>query len=105
MSRPRLKIDYEEVRRLLHLGWGCRRIARKIGVSRSLIVRITNGQRPSSGPPRYVASPRTRRSESDRASAHQLLSLGRGAANDAEFADAKTRLDDLLATRPDHSPI
>src|SRR5262245_32639524 len=119
MARPRREVDFDSVRELVRAGWGTRRIARKLGISRSLAYRIVAGKRaefasttaapmrPSGagGAParRWGARACPPRPESDRRHAHEFLRIGRGGATDDEFAAAERRLDDLLASMPDRS--
>jgi hypothetical protein len=119
VARPRRDIDYDAVRDLVRRGWGTRRIARKIGASRSLIYRVVSGQRPefasttaapmrpsgAGGVParRWGARACPLRPESDRQHAKRLLQIARCRATDEEFAAAERRLGDLLDSMPEKS--
>jgi hypothetical protein len=107
MSRPRLEVDYDMVRRLHDAGWGSRSIARKLGVSRSLVqrylARIDEGAASDRGAS-HTGETGSTYSESDRRHAHRLLEIGRGNATDKEFEAAQGRLDEMLDTEPDSTP-
>jgi len=110
MSRPRRSVDYGQVRRLHASGLGTRSIARKLGVSRSLIYRVLCGDRPESGPPPEsgrgrAGGPRGVWSVPQRQNAQALLQLARGSATDEEFAAATRDLDRRLDRRADSAPF
>lgn len=109
MARPRLRVDEDKIRALLAKGWGSRRIAREVGISRSLVQRLIAGRRDqssrsgSAGARRAVAPPKAVRPDSDRRYAQNLLHISRRSATDEEFAAAARTLDELLDARPDDS--